>query len=499
MPIAPEYLHLVYPGEEFFAYLYGRASHDPTKRGNSVDTQLQEGRGLCEQYAWPIVGVFDKDVDRSASRHSKTVRSDFESMLDGIRAGKCRIVVAWEASRYYRDLEAYVRLRAACLEGNVLLCYNGQIFDLSKREDRKATARDALDAEDEGEGIRDRNLRTHRRLAAEGRPVSRIPWGYARRYDPNTGDLIDQVPHTVLGPYVTELFDRFVSGQTTYRLGAWLDAEEDTALPDGVKWDIDRVTVVLRNRAYAGLRVHQGKVVGKASWPALVKDEVFNQAQVILDDPSRQTTRDTSVKHVYSHVTYCGEHGDDLPFLKVGKASYGRKYHCSDSPHASIRKEWFEAYMEEAILQWLSSPQAAAAFQADGQDEKLKTAKVLVARLKKQLDDARELAGEFDEEGNPQLTAASLASLERGLTPKIKKAEEKVRSLSPTLPPAVATLIGAPDVQAVWDDLVLEQKRTVIRSIVTVRLHKAHAKGIKRIEPGRITLSFVGEPGFKAG
>jgi hypothetical protein len=42
----------------------------------------------------------------------------------------------------------------------------------------------------------------------------------------------------------------------------------------------------------------------------------------------------------------------------------------------------------------------------------------------------------------------------------------------------------------------LEQKREVIREVVTVRLYKASRLGMRELEPGRITLSFVGEPGF---
>ncbi|WP_329032199.1 recombinase family protein [Streptomyces sp. NBC_01725] len=496
MPVAPEYLHLVYPDEEFRAFLYGRASHDPTKRGRSVDSQLVEGREMCETHGWPIVGVFDKDVDRSASRHARTRRTDFEAMLEGIRASECRIVVAWEASRYYRDLEAYVRLRAACLEGGVLLCYNGQIFDLSKRADRKATARDALDAEDEGEGIHDRNERTHRRLAAEGKPVSRIPWGYARRYDTATGDLLEQYEHPVRGPFVVSMFKRLVEGWARYRIARWLNTEPDAALEDGKEWDIERVTVQLRNPAYAGRRVHQGKVVRKATWKALVTDELFDRAQEILDDAIGWPVKDRSVKHRYSFVTFCGEHGEDLPKLKVSPAR--NKYFCPKLDTA-MRLDWFEAYVDEAIITWLSSPAAAAAFQRDDQVEDSERARRLLKKLEQQLEEARELASTTDENGDPGLSPASLASMERGLTPKITAARAKVRELTAPVPPLVAKLLEAPDVEKVWDGLLLEQKRTVVRQIVTVRLHKAHAKGTKKILPGRITLAFVGEPGFKAG
>ena len=64
MPIAPEYLHLVHPGVEFTALLYGRASRDPRKKGRSVDDQLDTGKGMCDTYGWPIAETF-KDIDLS--------------------------------------------------------------------------------------------------------------------------------------------------------------------------------------------------------------------------------------------------------------------------------------------------------------------------------------------------------------------------------------------------------------------------------------------------
>lgn len=496
MPVAPEYLHLVYPDEIFYAFLYGRASHDPTKRGRSVGSQLDEGRGLCEQFDWPVVGVFDKDVDRSASRHSKTKRTDFEAMIEGIKARKCRIVVAWEASRYYRDLEAYVRLRTACYEAGVLLCYNGQVFDLSKREDRKATARDALDAEDEAEGIRDRNLRTHRKLAEKGAPAGRVPWGYTRSYDPATGDLLEQVAHPKRGPFVTEMFTRFVAGWSMYRIAGWLNSDEGQAFAEDKEWDVDRVGTQLRIQAYAGRRVHQGEVVREATWKPLVKPEVFDQAQELLADPARVWTRDRTVRHLLSGITYCGEHGDDLPKLRVVKGTPQRRYQCPQQD-TTLRQDWFEAYVEEAVVGWLASPRAREAFRQDDQQEEAAAARALVKTLEQQLDDARELAGAIADDGTPGLSPLSLAAMERRLTPQITAAKAKLREFSASVPPLLARLMDADDVDREWQDLEIEQQREVIRRVVTVRLHRAHAKGIKKILPGRITFAFVGEEGFR--
>jgi len=45
--------------------------------------------------------------------------------------------------------------------------------------------------------------------------------------------------------------------------------------------------------------------------------------------------------------------------------------------------------------------------------------------------------------------------------------------------------------------LPLEQKREIIRSVVTVRLFRATRRGSTKPDLSRIRLSFVGEPGFR--
>lgn len=496
MPISPEYLHLVKPGP-FPAFLYGRASHDPSKKGRSVDTQMDEGREICLRYAWPIVGEYT-DIDRSASRHKKREREEFEEMLDAIPIVRPRILVAWEASRYYRDLQVYLRVRDACAEHGVLLCYNGTIYDLSERADRRATAEDALRAEDEAEGIRDRNLRTQRKLVSSGRPTGRTPYGYTRRYDPKTGDLIDQVPHPVRARYVKQMFARFVAGKTTYSIAAWLNSQPDAANPSGALWDQGRVVDQLRMIAYIGHRVHHGVDVGKADWPPLVTELTFRQAQRILDQDSRRKQRDTSVKHLLSHLAICGE-CDDAPWLKGGKRNGRRGYYCSGPSDVNINADVLEAYVEEAVLTWLKSPEAADAFRNDdvAAAAEADAARLLLIVLQEQLEEARAAATRF-KAGVPELSIASLSAMEASLGPQIQEAKDKVRQAT-GVPPLLRQLLGHEDVEARWAGLLLEQQRSVLRDVVTVRLHRAHVKGAQKLVPGRITLAFVGQPGFRGG
>ncbi|WP_219686752.1 recombinase family protein [Streptomyces anatolicus] len=510
MPIAPEYLHMVFPDTVFHALLYGRASRDPKKKGRSVADQINTGREMCDTFNWPIAEVFDQDIDRSASRHARRARKDFEALIDSIEAGRGRIVVAFEASRYYRDIEAYIRLRNACMANNVLLCYNGQVYDLSKREDRKATAQDAIAAEDEAEGIRDRVLRTTRAQAKKGAPHGRILWGYGRRYDPDTGDLVEQYVLPERGSVVVDIFQRVEAGESMYSILHDLQSQgdrlpggmnEDGEQEPGIPWRYDHLSSMLRNWGYIGKRVFQGEIIGDAAWPPISNGnddegfiQTFHNVQKIVNDPKRRTTHDSSVKHELSFLGLCGE-CEEEPYLKVLKGRGYLNYTCRLRYDTVMRKETLEAYVEEAVVQWLSSPAAAEAFRNDAEQKAAAASRALAQALTEQLEEARAKAGQMTAQGRPVLSIASLAAIEAQLIPQIEAAEEAGEVTS--APPLVRRLLSAEDVDALWQRLTVPQRRTVYRAVVTVRLYKARARGVRRIEPGRITLSFVGQPGFR--
>ncbi|MFF8980218.1 recombinase family protein [Streptomyces cellulosae] len=495
MPIDPQYLHLVRPElAPFDAFLYGRNSHDPKRRTRSVGDQLSDGRALCEQYGWPVKREF-KDPGISASRHARKRRGDFEEMLQGILDGECRIVVAWEASRYYRDLEVYVRLRRACLEAGVLLCYNGQLYDLSRREDRKATAMDAVSAEDESEGIRERNLRTTRKVAAEGRPHGPAPLGYRHVYDKDTGELLRREPDPDTVELARDLFQWAEEGMPLAAIARTLNGRNITTRL-GNPWSSRTVHIMLRNRAYIGERVHRG-TVRDGTWPGIIDPERFANVQAMLDGRARGKGHDTSVKWLLSGIPYCSVH-EPTP-LKSEPTTRGRRiYRCLEQD-LSIGSDMLEAYVEEAVLAWLSSDQAAAAFRPKASDGRAGRARVRLQTLQAQLEEARTQARTLRPDGQGMLLSIeSLAAIEAGLLPQIEAARAEAEEVH--VPRMVRNLLGRPlpDVERIWNEqLTLHQKRTVLRLIVTIRLFRARAQGVRRIEPGRVTLSFIGEPGFR--
>lgn len=494
MPADPRVLHILYPDiQRWDAYVYGRSSNDPTKKGRSVADQLDDGVDLCASRGWPVAGLFDGDIDASASRWRRHERADFTAMLDGIRAGKCRIVVAYEASRYYRDLEQYVQLRNACMDSGVLLCYGGTVYDLSKKEDRRTTAQDALEAEEEADAIRKRVLRGTRSSAKRGRPHGRILYGYKREYDPATGELLGQVPDPEAAPVVREVFERVASGEAAYAVMTDLNARGITARA-GREWEDHNLYHLLRNPGYVGRRVHQGRDIGEAAWDPLISRELWDAVQRIVSDPSRRTSESPDVVHLLSGLVQCGHCAVGVLRVKANKQGQDT-YYCPDSRCVVMLKDKLDAYVTEGLLAWLGSSAAAEAFQPAPRDEMAQHQREVEA-MRSQLDEARAAAAQFGPDGKPQLSVLSLAALEESLSPRIAALEEKLREAQAGTPPVLRSLVSTDDVEAVWAGMDLARKRAVIRTVVRVRLNQARARGVRRIEPGRVEMTFVGQPGF---
>lgn len=524
MPYAPEYIHLIFPGMQFEGLLYGRNSDDASGIGSSVEDQLANGRNLCRSYNWAIAREF-KDTDISASRHGRKARDDFEALIDSIThdsppTGVRRIVVAFEASRYYRDLEAYVRLRNACMSTNTLLCYNGQIYDLSRRDDLKATAMHAVDAEDEAHAIRDRNLRTMTRTANEGMPHGKAIYGYTRNYETVGGRrrCIGQTEDPVRGPYVVQALQRIDEGHSLKALVRWLASEPDAARHDGKPWSVLTARKMILNRAYLGERLHRGTYV-KAVWAPLKGLDtpegraLFNRVTAKVTDPARNLQRGTEPRHLLSYIALCGECGDHavLQWLSPGTRRKASLY-CSEKRDTSIAEKLIDAFVEEHVIDWFSDKDTARAALVPKDDKVAEMASAtqkLINSYEEQLGEARRLAEEFDEEaGRFKLSAASLASMESRLEPKLEAARRKLQTFTGPSP-LLLKLLEAKDPDVVWNGrpgidggpglpgLTMDQKRDVVRRIVTVRLYKAKALGRSPLEDGRIGLSFVGEPGFR--
>lgn len=480
------------------AALYGRASRDRNKRGHSVKDQFTIGEMVCADNGWTIVDYY-KDLDRSASRRAKKVRENYERMVADMEAGLIDVVVYAEKSRLSRNMQVSIDLRDLCERTDIKLYYDGRLYDMRIPSDFREFSRDALQAEEEGEGITSRIVRTVNLNARRGGAHAPVAFGFKREYDPDTGELLGQVIHPEQGPVVQELFKRVDEQHSLNSLlplmGPWRPDIEVTGL-----------RVILMNKSYIGIRVHKDAEY-PAQWKAIVDEALFWRVQAVLRDPARLTTHTSGVQHLLTGIALCSvcrANGEvkAARMKAVGdRPQYSRKalYRCTQN-HLSIMKSRLDAYVEEGVLLWLASPTARSVFQRVDSAAEIERERARHSAMSAQLAEARQQAVTFSPEtGLPALSAASLAALEQGIMPLLAACEAGLQRMMSAGDPLLDRLLAASadDLDLLWSrELTLEQQRYLVRKVVRLEVLRAESSSRSLPASVRVRLIFAGEPGF---
>lgn len=460
------------------ALIYARVSSDPDAKQRSVSEQERECRRVCEREGWDVVEVLT-DNDVSASRYAKARRTAWPQVEERIAAGKVDMIVTWEASRAQRDLAAYTTLRTLCRTHGVRWSYDGKIYDMTDPDDSRRSAQDAVDAEYESERTAKRVRRAMRANADAGRPHGRLLWGYRRRYDASTRELVAQEPDPEVAPIIREMAARFLSGESARAIANDLNIRQ-VPTPRQGRWDLSRVRRVLVNPHYAALRVHNGQVVGQAAWPPILDRETHDRLVARFEDPSRRTMRDNPTANLLTGVARCGLCGGPMGYAKDRR--HRRTYVCKRELHLTRDGAALDAHVTAAVLERLARPDAQEATSPTARPPEAAAALDEATELRRRLDDA---VAEFTA---GRLSASTLARVEADILPRIDAASRAARVAG--MPTAVADVVGATDPGAAWDTLSVEQRRAVVRALLTVTVMPTRP-GVRTFNPGAIRLEWI--------
>lgn len=420
------------------------------------------------------------DNDIGASRFSGKGRPAYLKLKEILSPGD--VLVTWEASRAQRDLRAYVELRDLCFERGVLWSYSGRTFDLSQGDDRFGTGLDALLAEKEAEQIRERVLRGKRAAALAGRPPTRPIWGYRTKRDSVSGRSIGWVPDEQLAPVVREVVEKVLAGQSLWPIVREL---EERGVPAPTRkpgqpgeWKPQKLRQTLMSPSYAGLRIHQGVVIGKASWEPLISEEEHRQLVRLLTDSRRVTHRGCEVKHLLTGIAVCGVCGGVMRFFAPPSSSSRPRYLCSLRNCVARRAELVDTRVQEAVLAFLTSVDASVF--ASGDDRESVAALEQAQVLRDRLAEYAELASKG------KVSPESFMRIEGSLLAEIAEMESKANV---AMSNPLAERLAGPEARLRWDRLTLIEKRDVIRSLAKVTILKSTV-GTRRFNPDDVAIEW---------
>ncbi|MFE2017557.1 recombinase family protein [Streptomyces sp. NPDC059499] len=458
------------------AVIYCRISQDRTGANLGVDRQREDCEALADRNGWDVVEVY---VDNDVSAFSGKLRKDYRRMLADLELGTATIVIAWHTDRLHRsptELEEYIDLSER--RGvSTHTCQAGSI-DLSSPSGRMTARILGAVARQESEHKGHRVAAARRQKAKAGlwsgglRPFGwGVPTGETKKKTvKGTGEEID-VPVLDMNKLVPEEAAALEAGTDQILAGGsvrgWVRWLADKGLTSSTGKPIDHQSardLLLRPRN-AGIAVYQGEEIGRGLWEPAVDEARFRAVVAILTNPSRLTSPGPTPKWFGSLIYLCGHRGCNRPVTctRTGGGNHP-SYRCPDQHGGGRKAETLDAYIQDLLVERLSRDDAGELLEpaADGVD--VAGLQVESEQIRRRLTDLASMfgAGQIDMAQFTEGSDTARAQLE-GVTSQLARA---------TVKDPLVGLVGVPDVRKAWDALDLDRRRTVLRSLLKVVLHK---------------------------
>lgn len=369
------------------AACYCRISSDPKDKREGVTRQKEDTAVLCEVNGWAVTGYY---IDNDVSASNGDTRPEWTRLLDDVRAGSIDAIVVWNQDRGWRKMSDLESLRPVLEPRGVLLATtNIGTVDFRNADDVfRAQVSTAL-SEMEIAKMRVRQRRAARQHAEQGRPKWRRAFGYLAYTGSKECDTGMREPDPVTGPLVAEAYRAILAGASMADIYRQWNAAGHYGVT-GKPWTATTLSLFLRAARNAGLRSHTDtktgvtEIVGKGTWPPLVDEDLWRSVQNLLDAPSRKPGPKSIRRHMLTGLLRCGKcatEGVDARLSgqwvkrktggKSGRPKAGQvkephpgqiaetvSYACKRCRGCAIRGNVVEPIINEAVLQWLSAPEA---------------------------------------------------------------------------------------------------------------------------------------------
>jgi site-specific DNA recombinase len=468
------------------AAIYARISDDSDGTGLGVDRQVKDCTALATRRGWTITGTY-VDNDVSATRGGKGgrltrggKRREYERMIRAIKAGTITAVAVWDVdrlSRAPRELEDWIDL--ADQHGLQLASVGGEI-DLATEQGRMMARMKGVVGRYETEQTKRRVTRKIRESAEAGIPHGPVRYGWRRviDYDGNGRRIgFHDELHPAQATIVRECAGRVLAGESLRQIALDLNRRGERTMR-GDKWRSVNVSRLLQRPGNAGLRVHQGKVIGPSLAPAILDSDTFDRLVALLSDPARRSTDLGGQRvHLLTGLARCGIAGCNGT-MGVTKAANGRTmYQCRACWGVSRSQLPVDDLVERIMIARLQRPDALDVL-STGDPGTVKAARDEIAAV------TARLAIAADQFADDVITADQLRRITDKLRPRLAAAQA---ARDAALPAAVPVGVAGPEAAARWAALPLAGKRALIDLLVTVTLLPP-GRGARTFDPRTVRV-----------
>jgi site-specific DNA recombinase len=452
---------------EVRAVVYARLSEDH-ERAESVPTQIANGTKYADRMGWDVVRVF-KDEGRSG--YTGEIRPGFEEMIEFLGRGQADVLIARHHDRLTRNPDDFARLMQVCGKTKIKISlYTGGELDLSTATGGfygfMETDRSWYESAIRSQRVKDaveRNARAGKRTGGGSRPFGYkiirhdLGEGGRRRYR-----IIGEEIEPAEAEAIKEAATRVLRGESIRSIAFDFNDRGIRAVGGG-RWAGSTLRRVLVSARIAGLREHNGEVVGEAAWPAIIDRATHDRLVGLLDaaGPSRRRENFGRPRvHPLVGLVYCASCGGKMTTAIAPRQ--GRGYVCrkDENPVCPARvrivAEPLEAYIEGYVIEMWKSPRALNIAQSDD-DRMERIGKITseMARLQEQKNEAlrMKLRGEVD------------SKTFREVTKEIDVAHDQLAREHKRLA-SEAAMPELPDPSLAWEDLAAVDRRALTEMLV---------------------------------
>jgi DNA invertase Pin-like site-specific DNA recombinase len=257
------------PGQVIAVYV--RISKDKQGRAENVATRVKH----CERYAashWPGVRV-EVYCDNDLSAADPTVfRPEYDRMMRDIRLGKVAQVVSADQDRLTRQPAEWEELVVVLGSAGIVETH-GYRDGITPVKGSKLVGRvKAAVSAEYVESNKVKLLEKLDALAAQGRPTGTLPFGFKRGTDAEGRKTLEVEDRQAAA--IRWAAESVLAGWSLSNIAGHLAAQGHIGAHGG-KIRASTVRKMVTNASVAGLRVHRGEIVGKASWDPILDEATW--------------------------------------------------------------------------------------------------------------------------------------------------------------------------------------------------------------------------------
>ena len=455
------------------AAIYARISSDAEGTGLGVARQVEDCERLAERLGWTVGEVY---TDNDVSAYSGKRRRSYERMLTDLRDGLRDAVLVYHVDRLWRrpvELEEFLAAMDSARIKRVRFVTGDS--DIMTGDGLMVVRILAAAAANESASKSRRIKRKFQQNAEQGKPHGggrRRPYGYG----------VDKVTiREDEAAVIRTLVTRFLAGESLRSLAAWLDAQ-DVRTVEGGRWTTQTLRTLMASGRIAGLREHQGQVIGPAVWQPIISVDERNKVLARIEN-QKTTGRRAPRRYLLSGLLRCGKCDNRL--YSAARATT-RRYVCSAGPdhggcgRLTVVAEPLEQFIADSVLMRLSSPALSEALAGRAAaDEQASALADQVAADRAQLE---ELAGLY---GQRAISAAEWLSARNPIETRLRDGQRRLNRMTQST--ALDGLTGLDgELGPKWASLNLDRQHAVVSAVLEHAVIGPGTHGARSLDPARV-------------